>query len=91
MKIHTSSLGPDFEKVVADAIHAIQPVADSGVAVAVIQKGQLAYAGGFGFRDRAASAPVDANTLFAIGSATKAFTSMAVLMHVEAGQLSLDT
>jgi CubicO group peptidase (beta-lactamase class C family) len=91
MKIHTSNLGPDFEKVVRDAIHAIQPVADSGVAVAVIQKGQLAYAGGFGFRDRAASAPVDADTLFAIGSATKAFTSMAVMMHVEAGQLSLDT
>jgi CubicO group peptidase (beta-lactamase class C family) len=91
MKIHTSTLGPDFEKVVRDAIHQIQPVADSGVAIGVIQSGQLAYAGGFGFRDRAASAPVDANTLFAIGSATKAFTSMAVLMHVEAGQLSLDT
>src|SRR3984957_9104285 len=87
MKIHI----PDFEKVLRDAIHQIQPVADSGVAVAVIQSGQLAYAGGFGFRDRAASAPVDANTLFAIGSATKAFTSMAVMMHVEAGQLSLDT
>jgi CubicO group peptidase (beta-lactamase class C family) len=91
MKIHTSNLGPGFEKVVRDAIHDIQPVADSGVAVAVIQNGQLAYAGGFGFRDRATSALVDADTCFAIGSATKAFTSMAISMYVEAGQLSLDT
>jgi len=75
MNIHVSKLGLDFERIVSDAIHAHQPVADTGVAVAVLKNGQLAYAGGFGFRDRAARAPVDVHTLFAIGSATKAFTS----------------
>src|SRR3954468_23145870 len=90
MKIHMSKLDPGFKNVVRDIIHDIQPVADSGVAVAVLQNGQLAFAGGFGFRDRATSAPVDADTIFAIGSATKAFTSMAVSMFVEAGELSLD-
>jgi CubicO group peptidase (beta-lactamase class C family) len=90
MKIHMSKLDPGFENVVRDIIHDIQPVPDSGVAVAVLQNGQLAFAGGFGFRDRATSAPVDADTIFAIGSATKAFTSMAVSMFVEAGELSLD-
>ncbi len=91
MKIHCSKLGPDFEKVVQDAVQAVQPVANSGVAVAVLKDGQLFFAGGFGFADRAAATAVDANTCFAIGSATKAFTSMAISMHVEQGKLAFDT
>jgi CubicO group peptidase (beta-lactamase class C family) len=91
MKIHISSLGSNFEKIVSDAIQAHQPVADSGVAVAVIKNGQVAFAAGFGYRDRATSALVDADTCFAIGSATKAFTSMAVSMWVEQKRLTLDT
>ena len=90
MKIHCSNLGPNFEKVVKEAIQHIQPVADAGVAVAIVKDGQLGFAGGFGFRDRAAAAAVDASTIFAIGSATKAFTSMAIAMHVADGRISLD-
>jgi CubicO group peptidase (beta-lactamase class C family) len=90
MKIHCSNLGPDFEKIVAEKIQNLQPVADSGVAVAVIKDGQLAFAGGFGVRDRASGAEVDAGTSFAIGSATKAFTSMAVAMYVEQNKLGFD-
>jgi CubicO group peptidase (beta-lactamase class C family) len=91
MKIHISGLGSNFEKIVSDAIQAHQPVANAGVAVAVIKNGQLAFAAGFGYRDRATSALVDADTCFAIGSATKAFTSMAVSMWVEQNRLTLDT
>ena len=90
MKIHCSNLGPDFEKVVKDAIQSVQPVENAGVAVAVVKDGQLGFAGGFGLRDRGAGAEVDAETCFAIGSATKAFTSMAISMHVEQGKISLD-
>ena len=90
MKNHTSKLETGFEQVVRDAILANQPIDDSGVAVAVIENSQLAYAGGFGFRDRASSARVDADTCFAIGSATKAFTSMAISMYVDAGEIDLD-
>ncbi len=91
MKIHLSNLGPDFEKVVRDAIAKEQPIADTGVAVAVIKAGQLAFAGGYGFRDRATSAPVDVETCFAIGSATKAFTSMAASIYANEGTIALDT
>jgi CubicO group peptidase (beta-lactamase class C family) len=91
MKIHLSMLGPDFEKIVKDAIAKYQPIADTGVAVAVIKDGALAYAGGFGFRDRAICAPVDAETCFAIGSATKAFTSMAASMYADDNTIALDT
>jgi CubicO group peptidase (beta-lactamase class C family) len=90
MKIHTSNLGPNFEKVVQDAIRTNQPVADTGVAIAVIKDGQLAFAAGSGFRNRATSSLVEADTCFAIGSATKAFTSMAVSMLAAQGQLTLD-
>jgi CubicO group peptidase (beta-lactamase class C family) len=85
MKIHCSNLGPHFAKVVEDAIRGLQPVKDAGVAVAVVKDGKLAFAGGFGLRDRHAALKVDAETRFAVGSATKAFTSMAISMYLEEG------
>ncbi len=46
-----------------------------GFAVAVVEGDKVVYAKGFGYRDYDNKIPVDANTLFAIGSSTKAFTS----------------
>src|SRR6478735_7898111 len=46
----------------------------AGFAVAVIEKNNVIYAKGFGYRDYEKKLPVTANTLFAIGSCTKAFT-----------------
>jgi CubicO group peptidase (beta-lactamase class C family) len=91
MKIHCSHLGPDFENVVIEAIHNHEPCSDAGVAVAVIKDGRLEFAGGFGFRDRAAVTPVDVETRFAIGSATKAFTSMAASILAAQGNFTLKT
>lgn len=47
----------------------------AGFAVAVVEGDKIIYAKGFGYRDLDNKIPVDANTLFAIGSCTKAFTS----------------
>ena len=47
----------------------------AGFAVAVVEGDKIIYAQGFGYRDYENKVPVDANTLFAIGSSTKAFTS----------------
>ena len=47
----------------------------AGFAVAVIKKDKIIYAKGFGYRDYEKKIPVTPNTLFAIGSCTKAFTS----------------
>lgn len=47
----------------------------AGFAVAVVEGDKVIYAKGFGYRDYENKIPVDANTLFAIGSASKAFTS----------------
>jgi CubicO group peptidase (beta-lactamase class C family) len=90
MEIYCSDLGPEFAQLVKDAIQEIQPVGHTGVAVAVVKDGKLAFAGGFGYRDRGTQAKVNAETRFAVGSATKAFTSMAIAMLVEEGNLNLD-
>lgn len=63
-----AGLDTAFERVLKDW-HA------AGFAVAVVEKDKVIYAKGFGYRDVAKKLPVTPNTLFAIGSCTKAFTS----------------
>ncbi len=46
-----------------------------GFAVAVVEGQKVVYAKGFGYSDLENKVPADANTLYAIGSSTKAFTS----------------
>jgi CubicO group peptidase (beta-lactamase class C family) len=90
MEIRCSNLGPEFAQLVKDTIQAHQPVGHTGVAIAVVKDGKLAFAGGYGYRDRGTQAKVNAETCFAVGSATKAFTSMAIAILVEEGKLNLD-
>lgn len=73
----------DFEKVL-DTFHA------AGFAVAVVEKNSIVYSGGFGYSDYENRIPVDENTLFAIGSCTKAFTTSLIGMLNNDGKLSLD-
>jgi CubicO group peptidase (beta-lactamase class C family) len=47
----------------------------AGFAVAVVEKNKIVYAKGFGYRDYENKKPATPNTLFAIGSCSKAFTS----------------
>lgn len=63
-----SGLDTAFQRVLKD-----QKIA--GFAVAVVEKNKVIYAKGFGYRDYEKKLPVTPNTLFAIGSCTKAFTS----------------
>lgn len=53
----------------------LQSTKAAGFAVAVVEGDKIIYAKGFGYRDYENKVPVDANTLFAIGSSSKAFTS----------------
>jgi CubicO group peptidase (beta-lactamase class C family) len=61
-----------------------------GCAVAAVRDGRVELAGGWGRRDREAGQPVTADTLFAIGSVTKAFTATTVGALVDEGQLEWD-
>lgn len=62
----------------------------AGFAVAVIEKNKIVYSKGFGYRDFEKKLPVTANTLFAIGSCTKAFTSSLIGMLQKDGKLDID-
>ena len=61
-----------------------------GCAVAAVRGGQVELAGGWGLRDREAGRPVTQDTLFAIGSTTKAFTATTVGALVDEGLLEWD-
>lgn len=61
-----------------------------GLAVVIVKDGETILARGYGVRELNGSEPVDENTLFAIASNTKAFTSAALAMLVEEGKLSWD-
>jgi CubicO group peptidase (beta-lactamase class C family) len=61
-----------------------------GVTIAVVEKNKVVYTGGFGFRDFEKKLPVTENTLFAIGSCTKAFTASMLGMLAKEGKLDLD-
>ena len=61
-----------------------------GMALGVVENGKTVLAKGYGFRELGKPAPVDAHTLFQIGSTTKAFTSAALAMLSEEGKLGWD-
>ena len=62
-----------------------------GLAVAVVKSGEVVLLEGYGLRDETSRAPVTPDTLFAIGSATKAFTATALALLVDDGKLAWDT
>src|SRR5690606_25789196 len=55
-----------------------------------VQDGQVVLAEGFGVRDVASGAPVNADTLFGIASNTKAFTTAALQRLVDEDKLTWD-
>jgi CubicO group peptidase (beta-lactamase class C family) len=62
----------------------------AGFAVAVVEKDKIIYSKGFGYRDYENKISVTPNTLFAIGSSSKAFTSGLLGILREEGKLSFD-
>jgi len=75
----STSLAQDLAKRLKGVDKELEQVLDtwqaSGFAVAVVHKKKVIYSKGFGYRDYENKIPVDINTLFAIGSCTKAFTT----------------
>ena len=61
-----------------------------GLAVGIVQNGSAVYVKGFGVRDISTGQPVTPDTLFDIGSCTKAFTAAAVGILVDEGKMNWD-
>ncbi|NNE98251.1 MAG: serine hydrolase [Pyrinomonadaceae bacterium] len=60
-----------------------------GVSLAIVKDGKVIYSKGLGYKDFEKKIPITADTQLAIGSATKAFTGLSVLMLQDEGKLSL--
>lgn len=61
-----------------------------GLALVIVRDGQVVMSRGFGYRDVARRLPVTTQTLFEIGSSTKAFTVMLLGQLVDEGRLDWD-
>ncbi len=77
----------DFDPLIEKAIQDFQV---PGVAVGVVVDGHVVYAKGFGYRNLEEKLPVTPETLFAIGSCTKAFTTFVIGNLVDEGKMEWD-
>jgi CubicO group peptidase (beta-lactamase class C family) len=85
---HAQSAELRLEGVAADIDAARAGFDIPAVAIAVVADGRVVMARGFGRRGIADETPVDADTRFAIGSCSKAFTSFALGLLVDEGRLA---
>ncbi|AIQ17665.1 beta-lactamase [Paenibacillus sp. FSL H7-0357] len=60
-----------------------------GISLVIVEKGKTIYQKGFGYADVKTKKPVTGDTLFEIGSTTKAFTGLAILKLEKEGVLKL--
>jgi len=79
--------GAEVDRLVTRAMSAFSV---PGIAVGIVKDGKLVYAKGFGVREVGRPGAVDADTQFAIGSNTKAFTTAALAILVDEGKLRWD-
>ena len=74
-----------FEDLVLEAVEEWQV---PGLAIAIVAGEEVVHAQGYGFRDVANRVPMTADTLFAIGSTTKAMTCTVLGTLVDEGRLA---
>jgi len=80
----------DFAAIDAYITEQMNDLGIPGMALGIVQDGQIVHLGGFGVADSSGRA-VTPQTPFIIASVTKSFTALAVMQLVEAGKIDLDT
>lgn len=76
-----------FDEVITKAL---QDIKVPGLAFAVVKDKEVVMAKGYGFRDLENKLPMTSDTLLAIGSASKAFTTFALGTLADAGKMEWD-
>lgn len=80
----------DFRAFDSYAIQAMAQWKVPGVAIAIVRNDSVIHVRGYGVRRLGTADSVDAQTLFAIGSSSKAFTATSVAMLVDEGKVRWD-
>ena len=89
-KAPATKAGPRFADLDAYIARTMQEWKVPAVAIAIVKDDSIVYSKGYGTRTVGKAEPVDANTVFAIGSASKAFTAALVAMAVDEGKMKWD-
>src|SRR5262245_54016053 len=82
-----STAYPDVDRIFNDYVTQTHV---PGAIWGLVVDGALVHVGTAGYRDLAAKAPVDADTVFRIASMTKSFTAMSILKLRDEAKLALD-
>jgi CubicO group peptidase (beta-lactamase class C family) len=61
----------------------------SGLSIAIVDKGKIVYATGYGFSDVAAKTPASSQSMYRIGSITKSFTALSIMQLQASSKLSV--
>jgi len=85
-----TDLGARLAAVEKAIDHQRQELGIPGVSLVIVKDDKVIYMKGLGVKDFEHNVPVTSETLFAIGSSSKAFTAMAAVMSADEGKLSLD-
>ena len=83
----TINISQDVDEIAKKALSVFSV---PGVAVGIFVDGKVVVAKGYGVKNVEKALPVTENTLFAIGSCTKAFTAFILAQLVDEGKLSWD-
>lgn len=81
---------PALDATRIDAVFAAFDANSPGCALGVYRAGEILYAKGYGLADLNHGVPIRPDTVFDIGSTSKQFTAVAVLLLVQDGKLGLD-
>lgn len=85
-----AALGAPVDAERIDAVFGAFTNQTPGCAAAVVRNGRTEYARGFGLADLSHRVPIGPDTVFEIGSVSKQFTALAVLLLEADGKLRLD-
>jgi len=87
MEDRVQALIPEFEAYMAGGMKGFDV---PGLAVGLVAGDKLVYAKGFGVRGKGGGEPVNARTVFQIGSTSKAFLTTTMAIMVDRGKLRWD-
>jgi CubicO group peptidase (beta-lactamase class C family) len=73
-----------------ELLQAAYPADEPGAAVIAVQDGRTIFRKGYGLAQVEFGIPIDPDVVFRLGSITKQFTAVAILMLMEQGLLTLD-
>ncbi|MDQ3665440.1 MAG: beta-lactamase family protein, partial [Acidobacteriota bacterium] len=80
----------DLAKAINETLTQAYKPNEPGASVIVVKDGKVIFRKGYGIANLELGVPVEPDMVFRLGSVTKQFTAVAILMLAEQGKLSLD-